>query len=276
VEEAAKKAGQDITVPFVPGRTDASQEQTDVDSFAVLEPNADGFRNYLRTGEKQPAERLLLDQFINGTGRGVIGGITVATARLAILWDESAVQRPNAALSLGRPPTPCPHFAHTFGRAGLVQGGRDGLQIVVKQVGVHVQRHRCARVPEHPLDRLDVGPRRHRQAGGAVPQVVGRHPRHARYGDGFDEPPVGARSFEVSAILAGELQIVAVSPVALAGQVGQQELGQRHAAPLVRLRGSHANLLAHLDGVLRDGGPSAQHVQVADPQADGLTQCRPV
>ncbi len=50
VEAAAKKAGHDVTVPFTPGRTDASQEQTDVDSFAVLEPIADGFRNYLRGG----------------------------------------------------------------------------------------------------------------------------------------------------------------------------------------------------------------------------------
>ncbi len=62
VEQAAKKAGHDITVPFVPGRTDASQEQTDVESFAVLEPAADGFRNYLRAGEKLPAETLLLDR----------------------------------------------------------------------------------------------------------------------------------------------------------------------------------------------------------------------
>jgi catalase-peroxidase len=62
VEEAARKAGHDVEVPFSPGRTDASQQQTDVDSFAVLEPFADGFRNYLRAGLKTPAEQLLLDR----------------------------------------------------------------------------------------------------------------------------------------------------------------------------------------------------------------------
>jgi catalase-peroxidase len=62
VEQAARNAGYDLTVPFVPGRTDASPEQTDVDSFAVLEPAADGFRNYLQPGQKLPAETLLLDR----------------------------------------------------------------------------------------------------------------------------------------------------------------------------------------------------------------------
>jgi catalase-peroxidase len=62
VEEAARKAGHPIKVPFSPGRTDASQEQTDVDSFAVLEPTADGIRNYLREGHERPAEELLLDR----------------------------------------------------------------------------------------------------------------------------------------------------------------------------------------------------------------------
>lgn len=62
VEQAAKKAGQAVTVPFTPGRTDASQEQTDVESFAVLEPSADGFRNYLKTGHTILAEELLVDR----------------------------------------------------------------------------------------------------------------------------------------------------------------------------------------------------------------------
>ena len=62
IEKAAKDAGHDITVPFAAGRTDAAQEQTDVESFALLEPRADGFRNFLRAGEKTPAEHLLVDR----------------------------------------------------------------------------------------------------------------------------------------------------------------------------------------------------------------------
>lgn len=62
VEKAAKDAGYEISVHFAPGRTDASQESTDVESFAVLEPRADGFRNYIRPGEKAPLEQLLIER----------------------------------------------------------------------------------------------------------------------------------------------------------------------------------------------------------------------
>jgi catalase-peroxidase len=62
VEDAAKKAGLDVTVPFAPGRTDATQEKTDVASFAPLEQTADGFRNYLRIGHKLRAEELFIDR----------------------------------------------------------------------------------------------------------------------------------------------------------------------------------------------------------------------
>src|SRR6202044_480415 len=62
IEKAAKAAGHEVKIPFTPGRTDASQEQTDVHSFAVMEPVADGFRNYLRSGQVLSAEELLLDR----------------------------------------------------------------------------------------------------------------------------------------------------------------------------------------------------------------------
>ena len=62
VEAAAKKGGHDVTVPFAPGRTDATQDQTDVESFSVLEPSADGFRNYYAKGNERRSEELLVDR----------------------------------------------------------------------------------------------------------------------------------------------------------------------------------------------------------------------
>ncbi len=62
IEKAAKNAGHDVKVPFTPGRADASQEQTDVESFAVLEPAADGFRNYIKAKHTVSAEEMLVDK----------------------------------------------------------------------------------------------------------------------------------------------------------------------------------------------------------------------
>ena len=88
VEAAAKNAGIDVEVPFAPGRTDALQEQTDVDSFAVLEPTADGFRNYLGNGHQSSAEELLLDraQMLTLTAPEMtvlVGGLRVLNANVA-------------------------------------------------------------------------------------------------------------------------------------------------------------------------------------------------
>jgi catalase-peroxidase len=85
IEEAAKKAGHEAKIPFTPGRTDASQEQTDAHSFAAMELKADGFRNYLRSGQKLSAEELLLDraQLLTLTGPEMtvlIGGLRTLNA----------------------------------------------------------------------------------------------------------------------------------------------------------------------------------------------------
>lgn len=87
VEQAAKNAGYDVTVPFTPGRTDAAQEQTDLESFAVLEPVADGFRNYLKTKYTVSAEELLVDraQLLTLTAPEMtvlIGGMRVLNANV--------------------------------------------------------------------------------------------------------------------------------------------------------------------------------------------------
>ncbi|MFQ3585513.1 MAG: catalase/peroxidase HPI [Cyanobacteriota bacterium] len=101
VEQAAKKAGYDITVPFKPGRTDASQEQTDVESFAVLEPKADGFRNYLKAGLTLSAEELLVDraQLLTLTAPEMtvlVGGLRVLNTNVGGTRHGVFTQRPEA------------------------------------------------------------------------------------------------------------------------------------------------------------------------------------
>ena len=101
VEAAAKKAGHSVEVPFTPGRVDATQEQTDVDSFAVLEPTADGFRNYLKTKYSLSAEELLVDkaQLLTLTApemTALIGGMRVLNANHDASQHGVFTKRPEA------------------------------------------------------------------------------------------------------------------------------------------------------------------------------------
>ncbi len=101
VEQAAKKAGHAVTVPFTPGRTDASQAQTDVESFAVLEPVADGFRNYLQGKYSVSAEELLVDraQLLTLTAPEMtvlIGGMRVLNTNVGHAHHGVLTRRPEA------------------------------------------------------------------------------------------------------------------------------------------------------------------------------------
>ena len=101
VELAARNAGHDVAVPFTPGRTDASQEQTDADSFAVLEPVADGFRNYHKAQCAAPAERLLIDraQLLTLTApemTALVGGLRVLNTNVGESRHGVFTQQPEA------------------------------------------------------------------------------------------------------------------------------------------------------------------------------------
>ena len=101
IEKAAKDAGFDVDVPFTPGRTDATQEMTGVDAFAALEPTADGFRNYLRPGDKRRPEELLIDRasLLSLTGPEMtvlIGGLRVLGANTAGSPHGVLTDRPGA------------------------------------------------------------------------------------------------------------------------------------------------------------------------------------
>jgi catalase-peroxidase len=104
VEEAARRGGVAVTVPFAPGRTDASQEQTDAEAMAVLEPRADGFRNWIRSGEKLAPETLLVERanFLNLTAPEMtvlVGGLRAlgavhGGASHGVLTDKRLLRQP--------------------------------------------------------------------------------------------------------------------------------------------------------------------------------------
>jgi catalase-peroxidase len=101
VEKAAKNAGHDVKVPFTPGRTDATQEQTDIESFAVLEPKADGFRNYLSKGHAVAAEEALVDraQLLTLTApemTALVGGMRVLNANFGQSKHGLFTERPES------------------------------------------------------------------------------------------------------------------------------------------------------------------------------------
>jgi catalase-peroxidase len=144
VEKAAKNAGHEVTVPFAPGRMDASQEQTDVDSFAVLEPIADGFRNYLKGKYTVPAEALLIDkaQLLTLTAPEMtvlIGGMRVLKTNVGGAQHGVFTKRPEALtndffanlLDMGTEWKPVSQEADVF-------EGRDRKTGAVKWTGTRV------------------------------------------------------------------------------------------------------------------------------------------
>ncbi len=144
VEEAARKAGHNVRAPFTPGRTDASQEMTDVESFAVLEPTADGFRNYLGSGHDRRAEELLVDraQLLTLTAPEMtvlVGGMRVLNTNHRSVPHGVFTDRPETLsndffvnlLDMGT------EWQQAPGRAGVYEG-RDRRTGAVKWTGTRV------------------------------------------------------------------------------------------------------------------------------------------
>jgi catalase-peroxidase len=168
VEAAAKKAGHGVQVPFTPGRTDASQEMTDVESFAVLEPTADGFRNYLRKDHTRPAEELLVDkaQLLTLTAPEMtvlIGGMRVLNANVGQPALGAFTERPGALtndffvnlLDMGtewKKSSQCEHFYEGRDRrTGKVKWTATAVDLVFgsnSQLRAIAEEYACSDSPE--------------------------------------------------------------------------------------------------------------------------------
>jgi catalase-peroxidase len=190
VEQAARDAGQDVEVAFTPGRTDATEEQTDVVAFAVLEPTADGFRNYLGQGHTQPAEELLVERAYMLTLSApemtvLLGGLRALQANaepsdLGILTKRPGVLTPDFFVNLLDINTewrPASKEAQTFegldrrtgerrwtaSRVDLVFGSHSELRALAEVYACHDAREKFVRdfvaawVKVMNLDRYDVG-----------------------------------------------------------------------------------------------------------------------
>ena len=169
VEQAAKAAGHAVTVPFTPGRTDASQEQTDVDSFCVLEPTADGFRNYLKTAYTVSAEELLIDraQLLTLTAPEMtvlLGGLRALNANVGGAQHGVFTTRPGVLttdffvnlLDMGTVWTPTSKDAATFEGRDRTTGAVTGTGTRVDLIfGSNSQRRALAEV--HACDDSQAG-----------------------------------------------------------------------------------------------------------------------
>jgi len=196
VERAAKNAGHDVQVPFTPGRTDASQEQTDVEAFAVLEPKADGFRNFSAHGPRCPAEHLLVDKATLLTLTAsemtvLVGGLRVLNANHRQSPLGVFTKRPGSLtndffvslLDMGTTWKPTSDAADTFegrdrktgdlkwtaSRADLVFGSNSQLRAIAEVYACDDSQHKfvhdfvTAWNKVMNLDRFDLGPTRFSQ-----------------------------------------------------------------------------------------------------------------
>jgi catalase-peroxidase len=181
VEKAAKDAGVDVTVPFTPGRTDATQEQTDVESFAVLEPTFDGFRNYLGKGNGQPAEYLLVEK---------ANLLTLTAPEMTVLVGGLRVLGANTGLAARRAHRPAGHADERL----LRQPARPGTEWSPTSTAEETFEGRDRATGEVQVDRQPGRPGVRLELGAARPRRGLRQRRRAGEVRRATSSPRGTRS----------------------------------------------------------------------------------